>query len=436
MTTPIETPVSTQAYPGTTYATARRLTEDGHLNGWTERDGSYWQWTGRAYERRDERALNNYLGSLLEDPNVTGCEWKPTRSKVRDVIQSLTLTEVPAPDADVLALDNGLFDPISGTLVPPTPTRFITNALPYPYNPDATCPQWMQFLDSVWSDEPECIAMLQEWVGYLVSGRTNEQKALLMIGPTRAGKGVILRVVESLMGSEAVGALSMNNLTSWFGMQTVIGKRLAVIGDLRIGRSLSVAAQENLLSTTGEDVQNIQRKGAGLEPISIRLRCRIMGATNVEPQFSDSAGVLPQRFLYLKFTRSFSDHVDKSLGDKLSAELPGILNWALAGWRRLADQGGFTLPASHHRVLNDVAASSSPEARFIEECCDVADPEATTAKQLLYVAWREWAKERGHHPGTDSQFGAALKAQFNFADSRPRQSNGGRTWSWVGVRLR
>lgn len=254
------------------YAVAQRLHEDGHLDGWTQRDGSYWQWTGQAYEQRSDKQLRQYLGYLLSE-----FEWAPNKSRLSNVIDAIVLPDVPDADVNVLSLANGLYEPISGTLTEPMPTRFISNSLPYPFDPVARCENWLAFLDTVWGGDPESVLLLQEWFGYLVSGSTAEQKALLMYGPKRSGKGTIMWVAEQLLGASNTGALKPSALSSWFGLQTVVGKSLAVIGDLRLDGRLSVAAVDSLLSMTGEDLQNIQRKGAGREPIDVRLRCQADG---------------------------------------------------------------------------------------------------------------------------------------------------------------
>ncbi|MFZ1212251.1 MAG: hypothetical protein WAO13_02510, partial [Pseudolabrys sp.] len=54
--------------------------------------------------------------------------------------------------------------------------------------------QWLAFLSELWPQEPEAINVLGEWFGYVVSGRLDLHKILLMIGPTRGGKGLIASV--------------------------------------------------------------------------------------------------------------------------------------------------------------------------------------------------------------------------------------------------
>ena len=50
------------------------------------------------------------------------------------------------------------------------------------------------------AQEPDAIDVLGEWFGYVISGRLDLHKILLMVGPTRGGKGAIARVLTALIG--------------------------------------------------------------------------------------------------------------------------------------------------------------------------------------------------------------------------------------------
>jgi putative DNA primase/helicase len=336
---------------------------------------------------------------------------------------------VPNPTSHVLALENGIFDALTATLTPPTPALFVRNYLPYGYNPDARCARWHRFLASVWPDDPESIALLQECLGYLVSGSTVRQKALLMVGPRRSGKGTILRVAEALVGQSNTGALKMSNLTSWFGPQTVVGKALAVIGDLRIDGRLPAASTESLLSITGEDLMNVQRKGFGLEPVDVRMRCRIMAATNYPPIFRDPGGALPTRFLYLRFTESFLGREDTGLMENLLPELPGMLNWSIQGWQRL-ERDGWTLPSSSRDIAESVYEDASPVGQFLDQCCV---RQGWTLTEQLYAAWVDWAKRGGYRLGDAGTFGSELKGHWPHVEKKQRRVNGKIRYGYEGV---
>ena len=65
--------------------------------------------------------------------------------------------------------------------------------------------------------------LLQEYIGYILSGRTDLQKMLLLIGPTRSGKGTIARMLAALVGrGHAVGP-TLASLGTNFGLVATVG---------------------------------------------------------------------------------------------------------------------------------------------------------------------------------------------------------------------
>jgi putative DNA primase/helicase len=84
---------------------------------------------------------------------------------------------------------------------------------------------------------------------------------LLIVGPTRGGKGTIARIQGKLIGPSNVAGPTLSSLNGDFGMAPLIGKPLAVISDARLdaGRDASVVV-ERLLAISGEDTITVNRK--------------------------------------------------------------------------------------------------------------------------------------------------------------------------------
>ena len=61
------------------------------------------------------------------------------------------------------------------------------------------------------------------------------------------------------------------------------------------------------------------------------LPARINILANDRPTLSDASGALSTRFYTFILRVSFLDREDEELSAKLAAEIPSILNWALAG---------------------------------------------------------------------------------------------------------
>ena len=95
---------------------------------------------------------------------------------------------------------------------------------------------------------------------------------------------------------------------------------------------------ERLLTISGEDAVSIDRKY--MSAVTMKLPTRFMFLTNEFPRFSDASGALAGRFVILRLIESFYGR-EHGLTKRLLNELPGILNWAIEGWKRLHERGHF-----------------------------------------------------------------------------------------------
>src|SRR5262249_2826381 len=145
---------------------------------------------------------------------------------------------------------------------------------------------------------------LQEIFGYMLSGDLSQQKLFMLVGPKRAGKGTIARVLRQLLGERNVVGPTLRSLSENFGLEHLIGKRLAIIGDARIGGgSDQNVVVERLLSISGEDALSVSRKfKAAWDGI---LGVRVMLLSNELPRFTDASATIASRFVILKFENSF-----------------------------------------------------------------------------------------------------------------------------------
>jgi putative DNA primase/helicase len=203
----------------------------------------------------------------------------------------------------------------------PTPRFFTPNVLAYDFNPRAPRPErWLRFLEEVFPG-PHCpdeqaIATVQEWFGYCRTPDTSQQKILMMVGPTRCGKGTIGRVLRAMIGEEDVAGPTLASLGTNFGLMALLGKSVGIISDARLSYRTDLAqVTERLLSISGEDVLTIDRKHKS--HITVRLPVRFNILTNELPHLKDTSGALAGRMLMLRFTQSFYGREDTRLTTKL-----------------------------------------------------------------------------------------------------------------------
>jgi putative DNA primase/helicase len=391
--------------------------------------GGFYGWSGQAYPGvtdADIRAgLYRYLDQCVALDKGGMRPIKPNQAMVGNVLDALRAAAhlddstspptwleylVDLPAEEIVSCYNGLLHLPTLTVLPHTPAFYTYNALDFGFDPGAPEPQqWLAFLKQLWPNDQATIDTLQELFGLALTGDTRHQKAFLMVGPKRSGKGTIARILTRLIGTENTVAPTLADLGTNFGLAPLIGKRMAIISDARLGgRADQQAIAERLLSITGEDTITVDRKY--MPAWTGRLEVRFLILSNELPRLVDASGALVSRFIVLMLTNSFYGKEDHGLTDRLLMEMPGILNWAIAGWQRLYMRGYFQQPKSAAEAVQDLEDLGSPISAFLRAAC-VVEPGRVVEISRLYEVWAGWSKEQGRErPGTAQTFGRDLRA--------------------------
>lgn len=414
--------------------------------------GCIFKWTGTHYAEMADDALKAELWDFLskinkgkfdpQEKHVNGLaaaiKARATLSDEIDVGAWLGDDLAPWGATAIIVCKNGVVRLADGELWPHDPRLFALNAIETEYRPDASASRWQQFLDELWQDESDTRNAMQEFFGLALTDETRFQKGFLLVGPARSGKGTLARILRSLLGAKNYCGPSLNQLSQPFGLESLIGKKIAVIPDARLdGRANKSIITERLLSVIGEDPQDINRKNKGYwQGI---LRTRVMILSNELPDFKDDTGVIATRFVILQMHRSFLGREDPDLESKLCAELSGILNWALIGWQRLAERGKF-VPPGNGELNDELAGVASSVKAFVAERCELGS-EHTVEMGRLYDAYRAWCQSHGVTYADrlpSNHFSNKLRSAFpgEIEDIRPRINNPARKRMYAGIRLR
>jgi putative DNA primase/helicase len=382
---------------------------------------------------------------------------KVTRSLISDVMQALagcclvpSTVQPPAwldgpgpfPADEVLPARNALIhvpgfaEGKPGSIIPPTPRFFNFWALDYDFDPDALDPYaWLAFLDELWPDDLVSIAVLQMWFGYCLTSDTSQHKILGILGPRRSGKGTIARILSAMVGGDnTVAGPTLSSFATDFGLATLIGKSLAIIDDARLsGRSDVAIVTERLLTISGEGTLSIARKYK--EDWTGKLRTRLVLISNELPRIADPSSALVGRMILLQTTQSFYGREDHGLFDRLKAELPGILLWAIEGWKELRKTGHFVQPKSGEDLIEEMDRLGNPVGAFLKDRCIIGPGHEVMVKELFH-AWQVWCTANGHrHPRTAQEFGKDLRAILpNLKIARPLDTGHQRIYQGVNLK--
>jgi putative DNA primase/helicase len=416
--------------------------------------GCWWVWRTTNWVEAEPRTVRARLYAFTEhavyrDGKGNTAPWLPNRYKIGDVLEALSAIVILPDDFEqpgwldgrdsgpIVATSNGLLDIASLQLHPHTPLYFSQVSVPFPYDPDAPPPdRWLAFLDELWPQELDAIDVLGEWFGYVISGRLDLHKILVMVGPTRGGKGVIARILTTLIGKRNVCGPTLNSLGSEFGLAPLLGKSLAIISDARSGggKNSSVVV-ERLLSISGEDTLTVNRKYR--DQWSGKLPVRLHLISNELPRLGDASSAIVGRLVLLLTTRSWLGKENYELETVLRAELTGILNWSLDGLRRLTldNENHFTRFEAAEEAIVTMQDLASPVGAFVRERCKL-DSGAEIAVDELYANYKGWCEASEYPKSPKIHFGRDLRAACPSVRKRRPRDGSKRHFVYAGIRLR
>jgi Family of unknown function (DUF5906) len=309
------------------------------------------------------------------------------------------------------AVRNGILDMNTRCLVPHDPDFFNTTFVDAEWQPDA---EWSgSVAERFYQDmlvEDDQIALRQEWMGYILSGDRRFQKAMMIVGAKRSGKGTDAALTKALMPNQIASAKS-SELADKFTLERTIGMAGLVIPDVRLSKDSDFAMiSETILTMTGNDDVDIRRMHKPAWHGHTTARLWMM--SNTIPQFHDEAGVVASRFLYLICPSSFYGREDPDLLTKLLAERSVVLHWAVEGWQRLLRNGRFTVTGRHADILFQAEAKMDPIGKMIEEHFLITGNATDHVTFDMLYEWFQWfCRENNIGAWTKEGFASKLNAK-------------------------
>lgn len=396
-----------------------------------------YRYNGRVWERVSEDDLKHQISfaMLASEPKADVVNGTYKMLSYLFTRCDIELGQWPGHDVShLIVCQNGVLDVHAGKCVAHTPDYFTTSILPYSYDPFARAPAFETFLNTTLEGDKERIALLQEWLGYMLVNSYDYQKAMLLIGAPRSGKGTIGRIIQALVGDEAYAGITLEGLASDAVLETVLDKPVLFIGD---AHSVSGPDRNRILdrfkSITGADAIPVNRKYKGAW--NGRLPGRLTLAANNIPAFADDSGAMANRLLILPFNISFLGREDITLESRLMQELPGICNWAIEGLQRLRTNGRFTEPSASVVERQEIMDQQAPLMSYVRDCCEFV-PDGLEHTESLYIRFKLWKQQEGGTVMTKTAFSRAMKSMLRGRIVKDNvYVNGTRANGFRGIRL-
>jgi len=290
---------------------------------------------------------------------------------------------------------NGIVDVRSGAVGPHKPEHYLERVIPHVYDPTAQAPVWHQALAD-WFGDAEgdgSIEALQEFFGYLALSHAKYKKALLLYGPADCGKSRIVDAAMGLVGSRYTCQLSVEFMDDPTRRAVIKGKALNVATELPMDALIADSGFKTMVST--EEPLLIDEKYRPAEMYVPTAKHVI--ATNHLPRINDRTEATFNRILLIPLLTSIlPERQDRQLQAKISAELPGVLAWAIEGAKRLVGRDGeWREPEQGRLFMAEYRDEQNPMRQFLREDCvridGAAVPLTTLTKQ--FNQWNQGARK-------------------------------------------
>lgn len=300
-------------------------------------------------------------------------------------------------DADpmLVRVKNGLIDLKTQRYRDNRRQDLITSVCPVEYDPRAVCPTWERFISEITCGDAELAAFMKRLVGYMLTGRTDEQLLFFFYGHGSNGKSTFIQIIQALMGTYATqinsDVLMANRSVGGpnASLAKLPGKRLVVANELPEGGRFDDML---IKSMTGGDTL-VARQVYGKHEIEFTAQFSLVIIGNHKPVIHDMSHGMWRRMCLVPFAAQFSaEQADPTLPARLLAELPGILNWALKGVAEWQEHGlKRSLPAAVVKANEDYREESDLLGEFLSGC--ILQPDAYTPATVLYQAFQMFACE-------------------------------------------
>lgn len=371
--------------------------------GWYIWDGKRWKLDTK---KEIERITAKVLRSLNKSEDESEMKWarmcERRNVRMNSIKDLMPLVPGERQEFDkhkfLFNVENGMVDLKTGKLQQHDRELKLTKMTNIVFDENAKCPEWLNFLDQIFLGDKSLIEYMQRLIGYSLTGDISEQIMMFLVGGGSNGKSTFINTIKDLMGDYGKQAKS----------DTFIKKKESGANNdiARLVGSRFVSAIE---SEEGEKLaDSFVKQITGGEPILARFlrqeffefipEFKVFFTTNHKPIIGGLDEGIWRRVKLIPFNLSLPAHKrDKRLPEKLSLEMPGILNWAIEGCMKW-QQDGLKEPKVVAEATGKYKDDMDILAPFLDEVCYVDERENESimieAKEL-YNSYERWCFNSG-----------------------------------------
>lgn len=301
---------------------------------------------------------------ISEIPNLR----KTQRREVLDYMLLIS-EKVKMADAKYIAFENGILDITTGEMLSFSPDLYVTNQIPWRYDPTAYSKVADQMLDRIACHDPAVRALLEECTGYCFFRWNELRKAFILTGGKRGGKSTFLDCIKAILGENNVCSLDLQEIGDRFSTAMMFGK-LANIGD-DIGDDFLAGTQVAIFKKVVAG-NRIKAERKGQDPFDFDPYVKLLFSANEIPRMRDRGNAVLDRLIIIPFNATFDKSqkdYDPFLKYKLMEResMEYMIRLGVEGLKRVLENDDFTRSEAVEQRTQEYEEENNPILAFLKD---------------------------------------------------------------------
>ncbi len=359
-----------------------------------------WTGVGRGELKKLMAAmLKEELADKINIPELLAKRTVGLLNNLLTLVEIVSPFGVPsAPKGAFLPVGNGLLD-LSGdqpVVRPIEPEDWVTEKLPWAYDPDAKCERFLNELLRPALPREDDLHLIQRDFGRQLFEGNDAQTISVLCGLGGSGKSVFVLIMECMIRPERVAHLRSDHLGGRFETDSFRGKSTLLGKDVPPDY-LSNQGADVIKSLTGADRIQTEQKFAGKHDLRGTFYVVITTNSRLIVKLRGGLSAWRRRLVVYEFSREAPEkripNFDQVL---LEEEGSGILTWLAQGFlahrQELREHGTLKLTPDQQQRVDDWLMESDALRAFAREC--IKEGPGTITVEEVWNAFRSFGRKR------------------------------------------
>ncbi len=390
-----------------------------------KKDNQLWHYNPYKKEYEFIKNEGQYLDNLLTEEGITSISKKNAlRSQILVYAHKTTAEDISADwvhfkniSVNYKTFEQQKFDS----------TYFITNRLPFDYNPNAQS----FVVEKLFRDWVENPLWLFELIGYTFIKSYPKNKFFFLYGRGGNGKSTFLEILETILGSYNTAHVDLNDLVNdRFASARLYQRHACIAGEISYTR---LTDTKQLKDITGQTIIDAQFKFS--QPFSFRNFAKLIFATNKIPSTTDTTEGFMRRVVIIEFKEIPPKKQNPLILENLQQnDYEYIIYKSMQALHNLYKNGFIFTVESVKNMRTLYQTLSNPLIGFIEDNF-IKNEEGEVLVKEVFNAFNKFARQIGYPVFSYSEFLQEMQ-ELGYEKVRKRTFSGARVNVFTGLEFK